>query len=379
MSSIYKPVTGGGGGVPITEILGDTGNITGSIVTIFANNVTQNSGSSVAFNNSGTVSTFNVTDARNNTIIGKGAGNATLTGTDNVALGREALLLLTSGTDNTAIGFESGLKITTGSNNTAIGLSSLGQLTTGSNNISIGQSASSSYTSSETGNITIGAPGLAGESHVLRIGINGSSPTEQNKCFVAGITGATPTSANTPQVVLCDNAGNLAPISSSTSGFVLTSNGAATPSFQAAAGGSSTVLSVALTSSTANLTSGVLSTVVYDTVLIDTASGYSAGLYTVPTTGNWLITTTGLFLTSVSFTGCDTFINKNSGTFLLHMVGLNNLDGVTVSTNNGSAIFPLTGGDTINISVFGITAGGGTYTGFAAGNGFYNTFTMTLL
>ena len=76
--------------------------------------------------------------------------------------------------------------------------------------------------------------GVLGESNVIRIGTQGTGSTQQNICYVAGITGATPVSVNTPQVVLCDNTGNLAPIDSSTSGFVLTSNGTATPSFQSA-------------------------------------------------------------------------------------------------------------------------------------------------
>jgi hypothetical protein len=72
--------SGGGGGGGITTINGDTGSITGSTVTIYANNAANNSGSSVSFVNSGTISTLNVTDSNNNTIIGNDSGNSFVSG-----------------------------------------------------------------------------------------------------------------------------------------------------------------------------------------------------------------------------------------------------------------------------------------------------------
>ena len=123
-------------------------------------------------------------------------------------------------------------------NDIAIGSQSLASLTAGQSNIAIGSMAGSAYTTTESSNILINNIGVLAESNVMRIGTQGGGLGQQDQCFIAGITGAAPTSANTPQVTLCDNTGNLAVISSSTAGFVLTSNGTATPSFQAASSSS---------------------------------------------------------------------------------------------------------------------------------------------
>lgn len=275
----------------ITTVDGDSGSATPSagVITVKAGNSTQNSGSSVKFVASGAQVLLDVADASHNIIIGDSAGNPTLSGADNVGVGSSVFLALTSGGHNTCIGFETAIANTsgtanstlgygalfdnvTGSNNVAIGAgslfhsvtddntavgfgslnilngagtqnlafgyNSLVSLSTGSNNIGIGTSVGSAYVGAESSNILIGNSGVAAESNVLRIGTQGSGTSQQNLCFVSGITGATPTSGNTPQVVLCDNAGNLAPISSSTAGYVLTSNGTATPTFQANPGSS---------------------------------------------------------------------------------------------------------------------------------------------
>ena len=66
---------------------GDTGSITGSTVTIFANNSSRVCGSSVLFSNTGTTSTLNVSDVYANTLLGLPSGNATLTGRYNSSFG----------------------------------------------------------------------------------------------------------------------------------------------------------------------------------------------------------------------------------------------------------------------------------------------------
>src|SRR5580692_10574025 len=89
MSQIYKPGTGGGGGGVIDTILGDVGSITGATVTIYANNAGNNSGASVEFVNSGTISTPNLSDANLNTFLGTDSGNSTVSGSgiENTSLG----------------------------------------------------------------------------------------------------------------------------------------------------------------------------------------------------------------------------------------------------------------------------------------------------
>jgi hypothetical protein len=279
-------------GPNIEEILGDTGSITGNIVTIYANNAANNSGATVKFVNSGTTSTFDVSNSVNNsTLIGGLAGNSTVasSGSNNTVLGYSSFSSATNtsnctaigyqaltsvvgaggsgntavgsacldnvgstafntgigyragnqsldGHDNCFVGYSSGYQIPHGNQNVIVGSSAAANiLGTSSNNIILGYQAASNYVLNESSNIAIGNAGVASENNVIRIGTQGTGAGQQNSCNIAGITGATPTSGNTPQVVLCDDTGNLAPISSSTSGFVLTSNGTATPSFQAPA------------------------------------------------------------------------------------------------------------------------------------------------
>ena len=200
--------TGGGGG-SVTTIDGDTGSITGSTVTIYANNAALNSGSSVSFVNSGTISTLNVSDANNNTIIGAFAGNLSISGNANCAYGLQSATGLTSGSSNNFFGNLAGTSCTSGSNNNFLGAGAGGSVSSGNFNLILGDSganslltgsynvilgptiAGSSYTTSESSNILVANAGVVGESHVMRIGTAGSGNGQVNKCFVAGINGNT--------------------------------------------------------------------------------------------------------------------------------------------------------------------------------------------
>ncbi len=191
-----------------------------------------------------------------NTGLGSGIFSALTSGTNSSAIGNNALHSMTSGEYNTAIGYYACYSMTQGNYNVGLGSVSLYYITTGSQNIAIGHGAAAGYTTgTESNNIVIGYDlnGTASESNVIRIG--NSSAT---LCYLGGITGATPTSGNTPQVVLCDSGGNLAPISSSTADYVLTSNGSATPTFQAPVGSTSSTVtfsSVSVSTSVVNFTS----------------------------------------------------------------------------------------------------------------------------
>ena len=132
-----------------------------------------NAGSSVSFSGSGNTVLFNVTDNKNNTIVGLGAGNNSLTGNYNTAFGLNALNNLTTGSNNVGVGFTAGQSITSGSSNVLVGLQS-----------------GLSYTSSESSNICIGngSTGVTGESNVLRIGNGtGMSTGNLNQAFIYGI------------------------------------------------------------------------------------------------------------------------------------------------------------------------------------------------
>jgi hypothetical protein len=179
----------------ITTINGDTGSVTGSTVSIKG---LSTAGSSVSFAGSGTAMTLNTTDSLSNTIIGKGAGNASVSGSVNTALGFAALHGLTSGTDNLALGETSLNLVTSGAGNVGAGSYALGQLLTGTGNVCIGTAAGYGYTSSETGNIVIGASnagiGTTGESNVLRIGGGtGTGNGQINASYISGISGITVT------------------------------------------------------------------------------------------------------------------------------------------------------------------------------------------
>lgn len=132
-----------GGGIPILSITGDTGSITGAAVTIYAHQAVNNSGASVQFTNSGTISTLNLSDASLNTFLGSLSGN----------------ILAAGASDNVAVGHLSLPAITTGDNNVAVGVEALQVATTGSSNIAIGSNALMSFTGSQT--VGIGTQVLA--------------------------------------------------------------------------------------------------------------------------------------------------------------------------------------------------------------------------
>ncbi len=284
--------------------------------------------------------------------------SASITGHFNTALGVANLINLTSGIQNVVIG-NAALRVTSGSNNIALGLNS------GVN-----------YTSSENSNICIASQGVTSESNVIRIGTQGTLLGEQNKAFMAGITGLT-VAASSP--VGMASTGQFSDLGFGTATQVLTSNGpGVSPTWQAAGGGGATKsLSVVLNSASSSFASGSgPNTIVYDTVLVDTNSGYSSGVYTVPAggTGNWFISCCFLAGTAVSFTVCDLFLNKNSGTYILHLTPDATADGVINVNGSGSGLFPLVAGDTLQWQVVATTTGATTYSMTGASNGFFNIF-----
>jgi hypothetical protein len=85
-----------------------------------------------------------------------GAGNSSMTGNANTALGSSAFYSDTTGNANTAIGYNSLSLNTTGTTNTAIGVSALSYNTTGSNNVVVGSTAMN-FNVSATSTVAIGA------------------------------------------------------------------------------------------------------------------------------------------------------------------------------------------------------------------------------
>lgn len=217
------------GGSPIgaIAIFGDTGAISGSTFTIYSNQAGTNSGATVAFVNSGTTSTLNMSDNNSNTFVGNSVGNTTLSGAGNASLGTSNLSSITSGTQNNAFargvlnslqdgsdncGYGNGslnatvsdlqncgygsttLSSLNGSGssigNCAFGFNSMPILETGSYNFAGGHSSGNAYNTSESSNIVINANGTAGESNVLRLGNGTGTGTQHiNKSIICGING----------------------------------------------------------------------------------------------------------------------------------------------------------------------------------------------
>ena len=100
-------------------------------------------------------STFIHNFGTNNSFVGIGAGNLTMTGSNNTAFGDTALAANTTGTDNTALGFGAMNNNLTGVRNMAVGRNALFSLTSGNDNAAIGQGALNSVTTA-SGNIAIG-------------------------------------------------------------------------------------------------------------------------------------------------------------------------------------------------------------------------------
>lgn len=82
--------------------------------------------------------------------------NATMQGSGNSTLGRQALSLLTTGDTNTAVGYLAGQAVTTGSSNSLVGYSVAFSLTTGSNNTIHGDIAGYELTTGSN-NVFIGS------------------------------------------------------------------------------------------------------------------------------------------------------------------------------------------------------------------------------
>ena len=206
----------------------------------------------------GASSLLNATSCSSNTTLGSNTLKALITGNNNIAIGSSALTASTADGNNTAVGYVSLSTLNGGVGNTTLGYLTGQNLTTGNYNLFLGFQSGDAYTSSESANIAINTHGneTAGESHTLRIGASTGTGGLQSLAhvYICGITGTTPVSANSPEIMLCDNANNITVIGSGSSGQVLTSNGSATPSFQAI---SATLLwTIQTTSFTAAVTQG---------------------------------------------------------------------------------------------------------------------------
>jgi hypothetical protein len=147
------------------------------------------------------------TTGGSNTAIGSYSLESNTTGVDNVAVGYYSLGLNTAGSRNTAIGGFA-LRYAEGSNNLAIGDDALNYLLSGNNNIALGTGAGEKLRTGNT-NIYLGHTGYSSsESSTLRLG------QFQNRAFISGVRGRQTSSTNVVPVVI-DEFGQLGTIVSS--------------------------------------------------------------------------------------------------------------------------------------------------------------------
>jgi hypothetical protein len=169
---------------------GDTGTpFSTNSVTIEANTAANGSGASVSFNASSPSLTLLLSDLNGNVLLGKEAGNATVSGPFNSSLGYGSLLSISSGGYNCALGY-----------------SALDTTQSGSYNIGIGQFTSDSQNGNENSTIMLNAYGLPGVSNALFIGAaTGTGTQELNAAYIQGIYSNTQAPSGTVEYVTIDN------------------------------------------------------------------------------------------------------------------------------------------------------------------------------
>jgi hypothetical protein len=130
-----------------------------------------------------------------NAFLGEGAGNFTLSTAigDNMCVGSRAMVKLTTGGGNSALGAEAFTLLSTGNYNAAIGFRALSKLLTGTNNLAIGAPTAGltgvggEYVAAESSNILLSHIGVVGDSNTMRLGTDGSSTSEVDTTFIAGV------------------------------------------------------------------------------------------------------------------------------------------------------------------------------------------------
>ena len=140
------------------------------------------------------------------------------TGTQNTAVGTDALVFNDTGDSNTATGYFALMNNTTGGSNTAIGSEALTANTSGNNNTAIGNLA---LTSSETtsDHVCVGTEAGSGittaDNNIIighHSGVHSVFGQESDRCFIDNIHGA-PVSAATAMAVMVDSDGRLGTVS----------------------------------------------------------------------------------------------------------------------------------------------------------------------
>jgi len=215
-------VTGNGGtntltistiGAEAHEYDTDNGNAAplGGIINIKAYNAINNSGSSVTFSAPGSSNTvqLNVTDTNNNTIVGNGSGNGTISGNRNTVLGHTSGISLGFGSRNTLIGASVAPNLSVGDDNVVIGDGAANSLNGGSFNVIIGKNSSGALDTGED-NVIIGgnsASSVNGNQNVL-IGFSVAGALGGSNNVIIGQSAASTIAGGNYNVMIGDNTGD---------------------------------------------------------------------------------------------------------------------------------------------------------------------------
>lgn len=353
---------------------GDSGSAVPSlgVLDIKAGVASLHCGSSVSFNGSGLTIQLNVTDGDNNTIVGSGSGNGTLSGTANTVFGSASGVSLATGFGNTLIGQDAARTIADGDNNTIIGQNTaqnlegsantfVGQgaatnLLTGTANTMFGYNLGDNYTSNESNNILLGVDimGTVGESHVLRIGnATGSGSTgDIAAAYICGIDGVNVGSVATVVTESGDQLGTA--VITAGSGITVTP-GANTITIAASGGGGAT--DFATDSGTATESAGTINITANNTALNCGATVLFSG--------------TGSTVTlDVTNSDNNTIIGKNAGSAALIGIGntiLGSAAGGSIEDSSNNTIIGTSAANAIFEADQNVIIGSGAAATFATG------------
>lgn len=159
-------------------------------------------------NSYGVLAGATISTGSNNCTYGQSSGQGISDANNNSIYGHGSFLN-SNGSSNSAFGFASMAGNVSGDLNCAFGNGAYSANgATGTYNICIGVNSGTNYTSTENSNILIGAiSGIPLDANVIRIGVQGSSVSQQNACYIAGITGSAVGATNAP--VFVDSDGKL--------------------------------------------------------------------------------------------------------------------------------------------------------------------------
>jgi hypothetical protein len=322
----------------------------------------------------------------NNTVLGVTALDSNTTGQQNVAIGINALTTTTTANNQTAVGYQA-LRLSTASDNTAVGSTALQSNTTGSANVAVGFQALTANTTGGS-NTAVGRHALITNStgtNLTALGNHaGAYETGSNALYIDAIDrtntagdkagallygtfNSTPSSQTLTingQVTLPYQLNVNSTIalggSTGTAGYVLTSNGASAPTWQANASG------LAIVDDTTTNATRYLTFTDVTTGNITTGNVSSTKLQFNPSTG--VLTTTGSNITgltassavatdasknlvSVTNTGTGNNVLATSPTLTTPNIGAataTSVNGLTITSSTGT--LTVTNGKTLSVS-----------------------------